>query len=362
MRAHTRLEVHWTRLARNWEAVRRLAPAAEILPMVKADAYGHGLVPVGSYLTRELRARALGVATLGEAEALRAGGVQGPVYVFSETLLDESSAGARYASRDIVPVVHTMEDLRAFLRPAFAHLPLVLKLNSGMNRLGLEESDWETAGRLIKASGRHSIHHLLSHLARSYEALSVGDKTHKQGEAFRRGLALFRGMGLTVDETSLANSGAIEQGFACGETWVRPGLMLYGPPSQVARTEMVSSLVTRVMKAFPVKRGTPVGYGVSVAPEDGVVAVLPLGYGDGFPTQSSGHIVSVGGTSATVFGRVNMDMAFLFFPAGTPVKAGDEVRFWDADPAPLLAWAKHMGTHAYQALCGISPRVPRVYG
>ena len=170
-------------------------------------------------------------------------------------------------------------------------------------------------------------------------------------------------MGISIEETSLANSGAIEQQFACDETWVRPGLMLYGPPSVKPTTQLVSSLVTRVMKVFPVKRGVPVGYGVSVPAEDGVIALVPIGYGDGFPTQSTGFNLVVNGMKAKVFGRINMDMAFLLLPADAmgKIKVGDEVRFWDAEPKPLLDWAQHMETHAYQALCGVSSRVPRVY-
>lgn len=360
MRGRTRLEVHWERLARNWDKLRQLAPHARVLPMVKANAYGHGLGPVGRFLADELGAEALGVATLGEAEAL---GARLPTYVFSETSLEDPTAPSRYAGKNLLPVVHTLEGLKIFLSAPFSHLPLTLKLNTGMNRLGLDESEWEEAGRLIRASGRSGVHHLLSHYAVSYQPLKAGDKTHRQREAFHRGLSLLRGMGLSVDETSLANSGAVEQRFSVDETWVRPGLMLYGPPSLSWGGEIVSSLVAPLLKVFPVKRGTPVGYGVHVAPEDGVVALAALGYGDGFPTQASGWRFMHQGFQARVFGRVNMDMAALFFPpeASGKLKAGDEVRFWDADPAGLGTYAGHMGSHAYQALCAVGARVPRVY-
>jgi alanine racemase len=117
------------------------------------------------------------------------------------------------------------------------------------------------------------------------------------------------------------------------------------------------------MKVSPVKKGTAIGYGTHVAGEDGVIAVLPIGYGDGFPTQSSGFDLIVNGETARVFGRVNMDMAFLFFKSDVigKINVGDEVRFWEKNPKNLINWATHMNTHAYQALCGISARVPRVY-
>ena len=366
MRAHTRLEVYWARLARNWQRVQQLAPRARILPMIKANAYGHGLVPVGQFLSQELKVETLGVATLGEAEAFlqETPNYRGRVMVFSETNLIEKEFHSRYNGQQIVPVVHEMPALEVFLTDrCYKHLPLVMKLNTGMNRLGVDEAEWEAAGQMILKSGRKSIHHLMSHFASSYSEYKAGDKTHRQVEAFQRGVKLLRGMGLDIEETSLANSGAIEQGIGKDETWVRPGLMLYGPHSFAGNTEMVSSFVTRMMKVFPVKRGVPVGYGNFVTAEDGFIAVLPLGYGDGFPTQLSGYKSQVNGLEAKIFGRINMDMSFLFFStdAAGKIKAGDEVRFWDLDTAAVDAWAKHMDTHAYQAMCGISSRVPRVY-
>lgn len=366
MRAHTRLEVYWARLARNWQRVQQLAPHARILPMIKANAYGHGLVPVGQFLAQELKVETLGVATLGEAETFlhETPSYRGRVMVFSETNLIEKEFHSRYSSQQIIPVVHEMPALDVFLNDrCYKHLPLVMKLNTGMNRLGIDETDWEAAGQAILKSGRKSIHHLMSHFASSYTEYKTGDKTHRQVEAFQRAVSLLRGIGLTIEETSLANSGAIEQGIGKDETWVRPGLMLYGPHSFAGNTEMVSSFVTRMLKVFPVKRGVPIGYGNHVTSEDGFIAVLPLGYGDGFPTQLSGYKFKVNGLEAKIFGRINMDMAFLFFPTSAEgkIKAGDEVRFWDQDTRDVDAWAKHMDTHAYQAMCGISSRVPRVY-
>jgi alanine racemase len=342
--------------------VQSLAPRAEILPMVKANAYGQGLLPVGKFFTEQCGARALGTATLGEAEEILASlpNFQRKIYVFSDTNLGFS--GARYDDPRLLPVVSTMEGLTAFLRDHTSK-PLVLKLNTGMNRIGIDEEDWEAAGKQIKAAGRQSIHHLMTHYALSYHELKDGDKCHRQREAFERGKKLFQAQGLSVEETSLANSGAIEQKFTTEETWVRPGLMLYGPASFKHDAEIVSDLVTRVIKVFPVKRGVPVGYGTNVTMEDGLMAVLPIGYGDGWLTQASGWRLTHAGLEAKVFGRVNMDMSFLFFPTTAlgKIRVGDEVRLWDARPAVLGSLAEHMQTHTYQTLCAINGRVPRVY-
>lgn len=342
--------------------MQKLAPRAQILPMVKANAYGQGLVPVAKFFAENCAAKALGTATLGEAEELLKAlpKFQGQVYVFSDTNLGFS--GTRFEDPRLIPVVSTMEGLTAFLRD-HKDKPLSLKLNSGMNRIGIDEHDWEAAGKQILTAGRRSIHHLMTHFALSYYELKAGDKSHRQREAFERGRKLLQAQGISIEETSLANSGAIEQGFTTDETWVRPGLMLYGPPSFKHDGEIVSDLVTHVLKVFPVKRGVPVGYGINVTMEDGVIAVLPIGYGDGLLTHASGWSFMHAGMEAKFFGRVNMDMSFLFFPTTAlgKIKVGDEVRLWDSRPAVIESLAEHMQTHTYQTLCAISGRVPRVY-
>jgi alanine racemase len=335
--------------------------------MIKADAYGHGLIPLGKFFAEEMLAQALGVATLGEAEALTLAlpDFKGRVYVFSDTLVSEKTYHARYKSHTILPVIADLASLEVFLSDGcFKHLPLTLKLNTGMNRLGVAERDWEQAIALIKASGRRSVQHLMSHFACAAQKAAPGDQNQQQQESFARALALFRGAGLAIEETSLANSGAIEQGLSTEETWVRPGLMLYGPVNFATPTKLVSRLVTQVMRVFPVKRGEHVGYGGAVVPGDGEMALLPIGYGDGFVTQSTGQAWAFGEASGSVFGRVNMDMSFLYFTGEHvgKVKEGMELELWGTDGhARLEAWARHCGTHAYQALCGISSRVPRIY-
>jgi alanine racemase len=362
MRSLTYLKIHWSRLEANWNLIQSLAPKAKILPMIKANAYGHGIEEVGCFLSENLGAEALGVATLGEAERVKDFGK--PVYVFSENLITGFVHHPRYDSVDLKPVLHDLKSLEIFLSSDhFKKHDLVLKLNTGMNRLGISPSQWEEAIGLIKKSGRTSIQHLMSHFSTSYYQEKPNDMIHRQMDSFRSALDLFTASGLKIDETSMANSGAIEQRLMCDQSWVRPGLMLYGPPSFKGETKMISSLVTHVMRVDVFERGTPIGYGIHVTPEKGVVALLPIGYGDGFSTQSSGHKISINGQVGKVFGRVNMDMCAVFFPidALNKINVGDEARLWDENPQDLLNWSQHMQTNAYQAMCGISSRVPREY-
>lgn len=358
MRELSRVDIFGDRLISNLNVIQSLAPNAKILPMVKANAYGHGLQKISNFLLHQTNTQALGVASLSEALEIK---TDKPILVFSETLLEEKYL-SHYRAH-IHPVVSDLEGLRVFLKAReFKHHPLIIKIDSGMNRLGIAREEWAEALKLIQASSRTSIQHLMSHFATSYYQQKAGDMITRQIQCFKEAKSFFQAS-LSIEETSMSNSGAIEQGLMVEESWVRPGLMLYGPGSFATKTKMISRFSTRVLKIKSYERGTPIGYGVHVTPEPGAIALLPIGYGDGFFTQSSGHTLRINGVEGKVFGRVNMDMTAVFFKpeAASKIKAGDEVVLWDEDPQPLVDWATQMQTHAYQALCGISSRIPRVY-
>ena len=358
MRELSRLDIFGERLASNYEVIQSLAPQARILPMVKANAYGHGLQKISQFLLHECLAPALGVASLGEALEIK---TDRPVWVFSETLLQPQFAS--HFKKNIYPVVSDLTGLEFFLSaPEFKTHPLMIKIDTGMNRLGIAREEWPEAQKLIVQSGRKSIQHLMSHFATSYYQQKAGDMISRQMQCFREAQSFFASS-FTIEETSMSNSGAIEQGLMVEESWVRPGLMLYGPGSFKTQTKMISRFSTRVMKLKAYERGTPIGYGVYVTPEAGLIALLPIGYGDGFFTQSSGFNLKINGIEGKVFGRVNMDMTAVFFKqeAAGKIKVGDEVVLWDENPQELLDWATQMQTHSYQAMCGISSRIPRVY-
>lgn len=357
MRQLSRLDVYGERLAANYELIQSLSPRARVLPMVKANAYGHGLQQISQFLLHSCQAPALGVASLGEALEIK---TDKPLFVFSENLLQPDYLSLY--KKNIYPVVHDLEGLKVFLKAAeFKSHPLIIKIDSGMNRLGLAREEWEEALDLIVQSGRTEIHHLMSHFATSYYQQKAGDMITRQIECFEAAKVFFKTK-LVIVETSMNNSGGIEQGLS-QESWVRPGLMLYGPGSFKVQTKMISRFSTKVLKVKSYERGTPIGYGVHVTPEAGFIALLPIGYGDGFSTQSSGFPITINGFVGKVFGRVNMDMTAVFFKmdAWGKIKSGDEVVLWDENPQQLLDWATHMQTHSYQALCGISSRIPRVY-
>jgi alanine racemase len=367
MRHSTFVEINLGLMAENYSLIQSLAPKAQILPMVKSDAYGNGLVPISQFLSRDCGVKNLGCATLGEAIRLfsQCPDLNCNLLVFSDTELQNEKAREAYVHLNIIPVIHSATDLEIALKaPEFKKIPLIVKLNTGMNRLGFT---MEQIGPFIPQLKDRGIDHLVTHFARSGEVLKPGDKTHKQYEEFKRIKKYLTDSGVEVKETSVSNSGAIEQQFGVEETYVRPGLMLYGAPSVtdpiIWKGHQCSRWVTKVLSSFHVKKGTPVGYGVNVADKDCYMALLPIGYGDGVLTYYSGAKIMINGVEGKIFGRVNMDMTYVQFDpsAESKIKNNTVVEIWNHDNRVITELAAQTKTHAYQIMCAVSGRIPRIY-
>ena len=199
--------------------------------MVKANAYGHGLIPIVDYCFCELQLKSFGVARLEEALELRRVNTryEYELYVFSDLGLPKRWED--YLNFKLLPVVAHRDDLEFVLsHPRCRHLPLVLYFDTGMNRLGLPLDQTASLARQIKRSGR-PIYHLMTHFSDSF--LPQREKTQLQYQKFLQLKSDLSASGIPVEKTSVANSAAIENGVGLQETAVRPGLMLYGMQSTV---------------------------------------------------------------------------------------------------------------------------------
>lgn len=420
MRHSTYLEVRLANIAHNVGLIRRhYAPHATLIPMVKGNAYGNGLSRVAGYLHDHCGVHHFGVAALGEATALLEdnsrtinASAANNVVVFSDTeVMDESlhevyrhhnggsTSGSAGPAR-LWPVLGSARALDIFCKhrsTAFRHTPLCLKVNTGMNRLGLTLSELQERAPLLREHGGVDL--LVQHF--SVSGLVGHSFTKAQYERFQDAKALLSEAGVEVRATTTSNSGAIEQRIGVEEeTYVRPGLMLYGPTSLVRKTIPVTDppqyrlwdgkacgyFYTKVLAHYVVKAGSYVGYGLTrnLVPEDAVVVVLPIGYADGFLRYYTNMPVTVTPapprgceedpevlSSALVgeaHGNVNMDMvAVVVYPSKVnrdlstimrEVKDDSEVLVWGADVAEKAVVVKSI---PYQLMCGLSIRVPRVY-
>ncbi|MBI3541820.1 MAG: alanine racemase, partial [Deltaproteobacteria bacterium] len=301
----------------NFEAIRARAQAEMPLfqgavPMVKCNAYGHGLLEVGRALEKKRAALALGVAALAEGERLRAGGARKPIWVFSDTSPWDDAVAARARRANLTPVIHTLDDLRRLLaRPRAAPRAFHLKFNTGMNRLGIEATDALKAKRLLEAAGL-APEGICTHFACADEPSRP--ITRAQVEIFRAIAALFHE---DVSHIHCSNTSASLSARRLGLSdfcdVIRPGIGLYGYSDvATARLKPALRLSARVVSSRMLEVGDSVGYGGTYrAAARGPQCILAIGYGDGLMRRLSNATVRIGGRGVRVLGRVSMDLTAL---------------------------------------------------
>jgi len=324
-------------LRSNLKALRRCAPGARVVAVVKANAYGHGLIPAALALSE---ADAFGVARIDEGIALRAAGIAQPIVLLEGIFTSEELAEAAARSFDLV--VHDAHQIELLEKSATAQpFVLWLKIDTGMNRLGFRGEEFPAAlARLQRLPTRPREVRLLTHLARADERDAAATL-----EQLARFEALTRGRALA---TSIGNSAAI-LGTACAHgDWIRPGIA------------PVMTLETTVIATRRVARGEAVGYGAAWRAErDTPIAILAGGYGDCVPRSlANGAPVIVNGQRAPLVGHVSMDMLAVNVAAVADVQVGSRAVLWGAD-LPVEEVARNAGTIAYELLCRVSQRVPR---
>jgi alanine racemase len=341
-------------LRHNLSVIRARAGRAKVIAVIKANAYGHGLVSSALALQG---ADAFAVARLEEALALRAAGVDARILLLQGAFNAAQLQEAAHERLDLV--VHDDTQLALLEESAAAdRFALWIKIDSGMHRLGFPPAKFAAALARIRAlrpSPREV--RLLTHLACANER----DRqiTQAQLECFR---STTRGLDY---EISVANSAGLFGDVALGCHWVRPGLALYGAsPFDDCTAERLGlkpamTLCSTVIAVRHVARGESVGYGAAwVAARDSVIATVAGGYGDGVHRSlKSGTPVLVSGRRAPLAGRVSMDMLAVDVTELPPVEVGAPVVLW-GEGLPVEEVARHAGTISYELLCSVSQRVP----
>lgn len=357
----------------NVERLRAAAGRAEVMVVVKADAYGHGGVPVAR-TALAAGASWLGVAQLGEALALRAAGIDAPLLTWLYAP-GAPLAAAVAAEIDIsASAPWALDELAAAARAAGRPARVHLKVDTGMARGGARPEAWEGlvahAARLA-AEGTVDIVGVWSHLARGDEPDQP--TTDRQVEVFTAALAVAERAGLRPSLRHLAASSGTLLHPSTHFDLVRPGIAVYGhsPAPDVADAvelglRAAMRLEADVVLTKDLPAGVPVGYGHTfTTPVPGRLALLPLGYADGIPRHASNTApVQVGPHRSRVAGRVSMDQIVVHLPDGADVSAGDvAVLFGDArDGHPTAQdWAAAVGTISYEIVTRLSNRVPRVH-
>lgn len=363
----TVVEISLARLTDNMRAIQAAVSPAAVMPIVKANAYGHGLVPVARHLV-SLGATSLGVAFLEEAVALREAGVTVPILVMGGIFGDQIPVFLRHDLTLTASSIDKLAQIDQVAAQMGVTAKVHLKIDTGMERIGVHY--YNARGLLERASEcrRTVVEGIYSHFANADAADLTSARL--QLARFLEVLEWYDKQGVAPPTRHMANSGAVLQLPESHLDMVRPGILLYGvyPSPEVRKTIAVQpalSLRSRVVYFKVVTPGHPVSYGSTWESDHPVrVVTVPVGYGDGyFRALSNVAHVLIRGKKYPVVGRVCMDQIMVNLEWETAYN-GDVVTLLGADGAEhitcedLAEWA---GTIPYEVLTNINTRVPRVY-
>lgn len=341
----------------NLAVVKQLAPNTKVMAVVKADAYGHGIVQVASALSA---ADAIAVACMDEAIKLREAGIDSPIILlegfFSEAELRQT------IEFDLQTVIHQQSQLQALETAQNSnhksnHKVIAwLKLDSGMNRLGFTENEFVDAyQRLSKCEGVERVN-LMSHLACADD---IANPFNQQQIASFNSLS----KGLTGERT-LANSAGVVAWPESHMDWIRPGIVLYGCSPMIGfnglahKLKPAMTLQSQLFAIRHLKPGDKVGYGATwSATQETRIGVIAIGYGDGYPRHAKeGTPVLIAGKKYPLVGKVSMDMLTVDLGLEDDLALGSEAVLWGKG-LPVETVAQFADTIPYTLLCGVTSRV-----
>lgn len=366
----TRVEVDLDAIASNVALACRIAgPGTEVMAVVKADAYGHGAVPVARVALRA-GVSWLGVAIPEEAVPLRAVGLTSRILVLGPIAPEQADLVAAHALEQCVSDPTQAEALDRAARTHGRILSLHLKVDTGMGRVGLPPKEVYDAAERIRALPSVRLRGLMTHFAEA-EAEEPAF-AREQLRRFAEAIAALREAGIDHPIRHAANSAALLFLPEARLDLVRPGIMLYGCHPRGGQNAFEAGLRpalrfrTAISHLAAVPRGASVSYGRTfVAPRDLMVATLPVGYADGWGRLLSNRgQVLIRGRRVPVIGRVCMDMTMVDVTDLPEVRLGDEAVLIGRQGAEEITAdevAEAQGTISYEVLCRIGPRVPRLH-
>ncbi len=366
-------EVDLDALAHNYRLLRGLAPGAKFLGLVKADAYGHGAAPIAKKL-QALGADMLAAACLDEAIALRESGIALPILCLGQTPPELAGELLAYDITQTVGDLETGAALSAAAVAAGKTLTIHVKVDTGMGRLGFvyyeddDEAALERAGKEIEslcALPGLEPEGIFTHFANAdgSEAYTKNQcaRIHDVfGELWERGLHQFKIYHCAASAAVLNYSWT-----KVYMNMIRPGIALYGyvPDPSVGDPGLkpVMMVKSRIAAVRALPAGAKISYGCTATLErDSKIAVLPMGYGDGYPRSLSNKMdVLIQGVPCPIVGRICMDMCMVDVTGLPEVRAGDIAVVYG--PGLTQRAAQLAGTIPYELLCQLTPRVPRLY-
>jgi len=366
-RRPTYLRVDLDAIGHNLEILRKQAKGSRVMAILKANAYGHGLVPVALKLADE-GVDFYGVAFLEEAVMLRHAGIEAPILIlgglvgyqvkhFLDYHLDLTASSLHKAQQ-------ISEEAKRMNRVARIHL----KIDTGMNRIGVRASSAIDFAKEVARLPNIEPVGIFSHFVRAQGPDTT--LAMQQLELFNEVLEGCKRNGIEFEHIHMANSSALFNLPDALFNMVRPGLAMFGyPPGAHLKNEIglkpAMSLHSEVVYFKGVRKGMGVGYMHTWnAPRDGWLATLPMGYGDGYPRSMSNRgEVLINGKRYPIVGNISMDQMMIFLGDDKLAVGEDVTLLGTQGDETITAWeiAQKADTIAYEILCGWTPRVPRIY-
>mgnify|MGYP002630012391 FL=1 len=348
--------IHPTALTHNFKRVKDYAPNSKVMSVLKANAYGHGLIETARALNQS---EGFSVLTLEEAIELREHGFHQKILMLEG--IYESYEVLIAAKLNIDVVLHNIEQLNQILeaKPTAA-INIHLKVNTGMNRLGWSPEELPKVIERIVGSPYVANLTLMTHFANADEEIGIASQM-KVFNAVRSGHEF---------ECSVANSAALIRYPESRLDWVRPGIMLYGASpfedtsAKILDLEPAMTFKSKIIAIQPLAKGQSVGYGNSFVADGPItVGIVACGYADGYPRHApTGTPILVDNTVTNTVGRVSMDMLYVDISHIKSAVIGSEVELWGKNIS-VDTVAQKSGTVGYELLCSISSsqRVPLRY-
>lgn len=350
---HTRIaqiSIDAEALRHNLQRVKEFSPESKVIAVIKANAYGHGVLTAAKALSE---ADAFAVATVNEALALRQSGISKTLIVLQG--FSSAKELKALAKLDIQAVIHQSQQIELLEQCSDAKLDVWLKIDTGMHRLGVPMDMAKTSFNRLQVCPSVGEIRVMSHFANADE--STNPMNAEQLSAFKHILAE---IGQT--DASMANSAALVAIPESQMQWVRPGIMLYGSSPIINKTadelnlKPVMQFESKLLSVQSLKQGDVIGYGGTwQCPEDMKVGVVATGYADGYPRHAeSGTPVWINHKLCSLLGRVSMDSICVDL-RGVDADVGERVVLWGKELS-VDAVAKHADTIGYELLChaGIS--------
>ena len=350
------------------QLLKRVPKGVKLLAVVKADAYGHGAVPISLKL-EELGVEYLGVALPEEGVELRKGGVKTPILVLGGIYGKELDHFIRF---NLTPVIFRKDSLALLSKEAERRKKKVkvhLKVDTGMRRLGVPLNLWSSYLKEIKRCPKIEVEGILSHFSMTDE----GEEgfTAYQWRDFQDAVAMAKMTGISCKYVHMANSATLTAIPSYTGNLARPGIMLYGSyPSPLFRDliplKPVMTLKTKIHFLKPVPSGAKISYGGTfVTQRESLIATLPIGYADGYNRLLSNRgEVLIQGKRAPLVGVVCMDFIMVDVTSIPGVSIGDEVILIGRQGKEEISAeeiAEKVNSISYEVLCSIGKRVPRIY-